>query len=708
MLQPGVSTPNQQQRLTPENYLVAMGQLQAQTPDNVKTAERAATVRNFYEKAEKSQKRMQAVKYWQEADRLVKGMHWQDILAINQNKQKYNFVINKMYSIKEKLLSLLAEGLPEVEFLERNTNNTDIAVGIDNYFRHEWENRNWYTTLCLAIDEAIKHRVGFIKVYWDVNEDQGRGAVVLEAVSNYDLFIDERAIIKDGKLVAKSIVHRLDKSRNEIIAKWKVDPDGKFQDSMNMKKKQGGNKQRPFLDAVRDEAHQARGGSDRTSRPPGYKDMEENYVVRECHWRDDTLARMPGMNDTATQAMLYPSGRITTECNGHILWDKPNMAGFCMFIPVTVEPDIKEIYGPSIINQQSGMQMAVNKSFSQIYEHAERCANPTRRISLSAKNLNQDTDLEAPGATVVVSGDHEAGFSYAEAPPLGGEVSQSLTIALEVMEDVSGVYEVSQGEATPQARSGVAIDKLQTAARTRSNLRLSFLDQTLKEIARCISSLFLDFVSEDRQFKFLDEDSQQEMYGVFNAAALVFPSRMEKIAEIQQVMEKEVMKLHAARRQLPPDQYVQYEDYQMERLGMLKRMIDQVHNMPAHDLVSLDVRIQPGTRSMTRATRQNNALILAELDKIDDATLLKHMEFPNRHKVLKAKADENMAMAQAAQEAADAEWEREKEKMEMEHRFRMEELELQGKFGLLEEKIDSKAMVDAAKIRKPEQTKEAA
>lgn len=707
MLQPGTQDATIRTPMTPESWLVAQGRLRAQNPDNTEPAERAALVRKFYEEADRSHKRQEALKYWKEADRLTKGMHWTEVLKESDYRSNYQFVINEVYSIKEKVVSLLVEGLPEIEFLERNPNHTEISNGIDNFFRHEWERNNWYMTLVMAIDEAVKHRVGFIKCYWDVHEDGGRGSVVLEAVSNYDLFIHERAIIKDGKLIAKYIIHRMDKSRNEIIAQYKVDPTGEFQSAKGFSRFRG-SKDRPFLDSVRNETHQRTGGSDMQSRPPGYQEMEENFLLRECHYRDDALKKQPGINDTSTQALRYPTGRVITECNGHVLWDEENMAGFCMFIPVTVEPDIKEIHGPSLINQLSGMQMAVNKSFSQIFEHTERCANPTRRISLSAMNANQDTDLSRPGATVIVMDDHEQGFSYAEAPPLGGEVVQVLTISMESMENTSGVYEVSQGEATARAPSGIAIEKLQTAARTRSNLRMSFLDQSLKEIARCISSLFLDFVSEDRQFRFLDEESQAELHGVFNAAALVFPSRMERARELQEQMNLEKQKIVAASRQLPPDQLIEYENYQLDVIAELDRMIDQVFAMPAHDLVSLDVRIQTGTRSMTRAIRQSNAMILYELDVIDDATLLKHLEFPNAHKIIQAKAEERKALAEAQQAAMEAQQEQEKEHIELEHDNAMELAELKSKMELLEEKVRGKAVVDAAKIRadKPESDKE--
>ena len=109
MLSSGVQAATIRHPLTPESWLVTKGSLKAQNPDNTEVQERAALVRHFYEKSEKSQKRQEAVKYWKDADRLVKGMHWSEVLNQKDYRSQYQFVINEIYSIKEKNL-ILARG----------------------------------------------------------------------------------------------------------------------------------------------------------------------------------------------------------------------------------------------------------------------------------------------------------------------------------------------------------------------------------------------------------------------------------------------------------------------------------------------------------------------------------------------------------------------------------------------------------------------
>ena len=370
-----------------------------------------------------------------------------------------------------------------------------------------------------------------------------------------------------------------------------------------------------------------------------------------------------------------------------------------MFVPLTCEPSIKKIYGPSIINQLVGIQMALNKGFSQIYEHTERVSNPIKKISARSVGINPDTDLSKPGATVTVLGDDE-GVSYVEAPTLSPEVYQINILAREFLEYISGIFEVIQGEGTSKARSGVGIERLQNAGLTRTNLRSIDNDQGLKTIARNVCSLFLDFVNTPRQFRFLDEDAQEEQYANFNAGAMIFPKRVERIKEIQQQIQMEKMKIQMAIEQgMSLDRAIEYEQYQMQVIEMLEEQVLQVQAMPAHDLVSLDVRIQAGSRSTTKQQHKSESIMLKELDVITDADLLKAMEYPNAHKIIANKAAEHKAQADAQAAAQEQLLEIEKQKLDAEHANTMELEELRGTLQLVIEKLEAATQIKVAGMR---------
>lgn len=700
MLQQQATLPNiPPQQLDPKEWLVSQGRLQARDPDNTPPAERAALVKKFLRESENSECRQEALRYWEEADRLTKGYHWSDMVTGSADYQlDFHFVANLIYSIKEKLVSLLVEGIPELEFLERNPNQTDFAVQMDNFFRHEWERHNWMAALVIALDEAIKHRTGWLKVFWDVRADGGRGAVRVEPVSNYDLFLHEGAMIRDGELQSKYIIHRMDKTRNEIIAQWKVDPSGEFQRHLGM---QTGRQDpsRPFLDQVRDESSRMRGGmSTSESRPPRYPQKKEVYQVYECHYQDDSLVKSTGVDSTQPAMLQYPAGRVLTECNGHLLHDGENPSGFCLFIPFTVDPSVDAVYGPSIVNQLAGMQMALNKCISQAIEHTERCSNPVLKISSLSKSLNQDSDIGAPGSRIVTM-ENEGGAGWMEPPALGVEVKEILALMIELMENVSGVHEVSQGETSP-ARSGIAIERLQAAAATRSNLRSINFDQGLKTFARNICSLFVDNVNKDRQYRFLDEDSMMEQHGTFNAQAMVKPTRRERVAQLEDQMMQIRMDFTNIARYRSGEDAEMLQEYYIYQLEELQREIYIVSAMPAHDLVSFDVRIQTGTRSMTQAARESRAFMLFELDIITEASLLKMLQVPNAHKMLYLKAEERKAMAAAQTRQLEQQQALDMQSTETEHDNELELEELKGQFDIIVAKIQAKAAeVRASKQR---------
>lgn len=683
--------------IDPEEWLVSQGKLQPRNPDNTSPADRVALVQKFFRESDNSRIRQESVRYWQEADRLCKGFHWGDLMSGSpEYRVEFQFVINLLYSIKEKLVSMLVEGIPELEFLERNPNETQIATQIDNFFRHEWERNNWMAALVIALDEAIKHKTGWLKVFWDPREDGGRGAVRIEPVSNYDLFLHESAMIRDGKLESKYVIHRMDKTRNEIIAQWKVDPSGEFQQHVGQQT--GQRPTRSFLDTVREEANAMRGMSASDSRPPRYPEKKETFQVYECHYQDDSLVKSTGIDNSAPAMLEYPAGRVLIECNGHLLFDGHNPAGFQMFVPFTTDPSVDSIYGPSIINQLAGMQMALNKCISQMIEHTERCSNPVLKISSLSKSLNSDSDIGAPGSRIVTM-DGDAGASYMEVPALGFEVKDVLTLMVEFMEMVSGVHEVTQGETSAQARSGIAIERLQAAAATRSNLRSINFDQGMKTLARNICSLFLDFENNDRQYRFLDEDAMEETYGVFNAQTLVLPSRERKIEAIEQHIMQLRQDFMAIARYRSPQDAEMLKEYYISMMEDAQREIYQTYALPAHDLVSFDVRIQTGSRSMTQAQRESRAFMLFELDTITEASLFKMLQVPNAHKLLQMKAQERQMMAEAQSKSAREQLALENQNTQVEHEGDMELAELKGLFDVVVAKIQAKVAEKQAEER---------
>ena len=688
----------QQPPINPEAFMVEQGRMEPSNPDNTPDKERVAMVYRFFNESKSSNIRKEALEYWKQADRLLKGKHSLDNMDADMlDEFDYNFQINKIFSTNEKIVSLLMENLAETEILPRQENQHLLAEALDNFFKHEWERNNWNLTLGTVLKQAIAHRVGWLKVYWDIHADRGRGSVAIEPISNYDLFLHEDAMIRNGELVSKYIIHRMDKTRNQIIGQWRVDPSGEFQATVGME-----NTSKPytgtFLDGVRGEAAASLGmsglGSD-DSRRPGYQMKKDPYEVLECHYLDDQLVPSQGYDELPDPDLMYPNGRIIIVSNGHQLHDGPNRNGFCMFVPLTTDPDIETIYGPSIINHLADPQMALNKGFSQIFAHADLCSDPILAISQLSQALNQDSDFRKSGSQIIISS-HEDMPAWLTPPPLGDEVYSMVTFSVECIEDVSGVHEIAQGDPSTNARSGVAIDKLSAQGQTRSNLRSDFLDQGMLTLVRNICSLFIDYVEDDRQYRFLDEDSMLEQFGTFNGTELAFPSREELIMQYQEHIEKLVEEL-VMLQQYDPVRAFQMQNMYMQEIQALEDKIRQTALLPAHDIVSLDIRVQTGTRSMTKSFLMNTCLVLFEYGILPEQSVLKTLDFPGWRNALRQKYEQQQAMAEAEELAIEKQFDLEKMMKEVEHANSMELEELEGAFKIIVARIQALAAEKRAK-----------
>ena len=97
------------------------------------------------------------------------------------------------------------------------------------------------------------------------------------------------------------------------------------------------------------------------------------------------------------------------------------------------------------------------------------------------------------------------------------------------------------------------------------------------------------------------------------------------------------------------------------RIMQLRQEIREVNELPASDLVSLDIRIMTGTRSLTQSAKTALAFQLYEADVISSYTLMKDLKYPDFQNAYLLHRQEQQQAAQAQAEAEQLAFEREKE-----------------------------------------------
>ena len=392
--------------------------------------------------------------------------------------------------------------------------------------------------------QAITHGIGWIKIYWDVHADGGRGNVRLEPVSNYNLFLDESAVIRDGKLVCKFAVHEFELTRNQQLSIYGKDPGGQIPSSEDEILTNRGEKppmsqfERYVDDLNTGKSSRGRGGFAGVGKSEGHPDRAEKkdtFVVNECLYFDDSRVEGPELDNMTGDIppLMYPKGRIMTESNGVLLYDEANELGFNPFVPFCLSPDIERIYNPSIIHHCISPQQELNKRRSQLADHASYQSNPILIIKHTADV--DETFQPHPGAKVVsrdtVSND--AGIYWLQSPPLGPEAVQSATLSEHTIEVISGLEEINRGTMPNDLESGVGVDLVQQATETVPRMYTMFVDDTHKTLCENIVSCFLDFTAEERKYRFLDTRALEMGFASFNPNEWILPSREQAAMAVE-------------------------------------------------------------------------------------------------------------------------------------------------------------------------------
>ncbi|MEG9862129.1 MAG: hypothetical protein V6Z81_06460 [Parvularculales bacterium] len=713
----GWQDPDGVHRLDSRRVLAARGSIHRDNPDDTPRSEAVDLIRRFRQKSEDSELRQKAVRWWQQCDRFISGEQWDDPISAKSEQDiqwKSRLVINHLYRIREKWASLLMENIPKAEFIARDPGNAFVADTLDAFFAHEWERNGWTTTIGKVLKQVLSHGIGWIKVFWDVHGDGGRGTVKLEAVSNYDLFLDENAKIDGGKLVCKWAIHRFEMTREDILSNYEDDPGGALDMPVAESEGNGMPPKSRFSQYVENlnVGGSTRGSSagglnnDISERHPDHAQKKDVFTVNECLYFDDTRVEGPAIDNAVGQipSLKYPSGRVMTETEGRLLYDDANRLGFNYFVPFCLSPDVERIYNPSIIYQCISPQQELNKRRSQISDHAALASNPI--LVVTQQSQVDQSFVPYPGA-VLVSMDSQSpdgGIRWLIPPQQSPEVVQSAVFAENDIDRIAGTDEIERGQRTNQLESGVGVERVQEATTTVPQMHTTFLDDNMKVLIRNIASLFLDFVTDDRKYRFMDMRMLQYQYGDFNPVQMLVPSRENAVSAVQQELNTLHQQLLDAQEMMSPEEYEELEFHiEQEMLARLLK-IDEIWQMPASDLVSFDVALQTGTRNFTQEALQALVLQMYELGLVVPATLLDMLKFPNWEIALQMKQEQDAADAEAEQQQIDDQIETEREIDEDEHEQDIEIEHIKGEYRLKEAEIKARAQRAAARDRQKQQS----
>ncbi len=245
------------------------------------------------------------------------------------------------------------------------------------------------------------------------------------------------------------------------------------------------------------------------------KVVEDTPSETSMRERIETHIKIHEASPKRTQQMKYPKGRVISFAQDVLLDDKENPFTYSNLDVTFPWAHYKnytrgdEFWGDGEIEQMMSPQAIHNRIEALAVDHAILTANSPWVISNDA-GVEEETITNAPDMIIMVNGD--VNKAAMRLPP--GQLSSDIPFLMQNSklgtEVVPGIPESIQGRRPTGITSGKALESLQGAALNRISPKVDqmmFGDQDMYEQS---ISLMGQFYNEDRLFRYLGKDGQQQ------------------------------------------------------------------------------------------------------------------------------------------------------------------------------------------------------
>lgn len=268
----------------------------------------------------------------------------------------------------------------------------------------------------------------------------------------------------------------------------------------------------------------------------------------------------------------------------------------------------------------------------RIYKNISLLSNRQKYVSAQS-GLNINSMDNTSGRTYAVNGDPQRAVFYDSPPQLSIEVYNYRQQTEQLIQTVSGIFDVTQGRRPTGITAGRAIESLKDSAETRLGAKAETLAESLQKVGGLALQNILQFFDGEKILKATDSDKDTDIVVI-----------AEYPPELQPQPEAEFDPNTGQLIDLDPES-VDWDNLEVTEDLVKTREAWKKQNGIA--LVLEDVKYKWDVRASTdsalpsaKAERGQIAADLFRLGGIDREALLEAMDFPNRHKILQRLAAE--------------------------------------------------------------------
>lgn len=450
------------------------------------------TLKRMYDSAKRARRERES--HWQSYWDFYDGKQWPQKRPTTKASPNCNVI----RSVVNTVAPIMTDTSPSFGVLARDPADFKFSELMTDVLRVWWSRRSMNHVLVETMMDCLITDIGILKVTWDPDADDGVGDVMVTGCDPKNIYVPEQA--EDFDRNCPWVIHEFFMTRGKLTLKFPgkrdeikkadayskpIGPESSMDDT-RVRVVSPVDKDMPGLETA-----------------PEGKSARDDIRVWEVWLDDDTVIEAEQISENGDKDIIlkkkYPHGRMVTLMPDSkiILQDVENPyrdgeKPFVRLIDVLIP---RSFYGSGEVQPLMESQKMINKVFSVILDWANLMANPCWIIDA---NSGVDPDMLTSQVGQIIVKQPNTTVERTDAPPVPPQLFELYHTLMQLVDQQSGVHEVTQGRKPTGITAASAIETLQEAAQTRIRLKERNLLVSLTKLGRMIVSRMLQFYTEPR------------------------------------------------------------------------------------------------------------------------------------------------------------------------------------------------------------------
>ena len=392
-----------------------------------------------------------------------------------------------------------------------------LAQDLETVLDSLWVNQSFESEVEKVLFDSFIYGTGFFKCVYDPGSDGGAGNPVMRRCDPFTLFIDPNATSLDD---ANYVIEARELSLVEFERRFPnrgdvIDDDMGAGYSLPRRDSTETGGKAPMANLA---AHS--GGSGTV--PPVYGKPGQGGRVSDSAYYDGSITVFeawikentlfsPEPGDDEGEPFNVTEWRCIITTGSHVLMNERAMDmwqhGLHPYVRYT-NHDIGDMWGIALVDHLADPQLAINRLFASLQQHAELVSNPIF-MEDSRSGIPRTKIVNRPGQRITKGAGSEAGWLVP--PQMPNDVQELISFYIAEMERISGLSGVVRGFSPTGRNAQGVIDSVAESAFVRIRLALRNLERTLSKAGNLLANLVVENYSLPRVMSIVGQDGERSM-----------------------------------------------------------------------------------------------------------------------------------------------------------------------------------------------------